>query len=62
LQQFRPQMAIIRCFVYGKTVAHFKMYKMFTYIYNCKCDVSWLIYLMYTRYLFAMIDFTHFLI
>jgi hypothetical protein len=50
---FRPQTAIIRRFVYAKTVALYKMYKMFTYLYTCIFDVSYLIYFMYTRYLFA---------
>jgi hypothetical protein len=59
---FRPQTAIIRCFVYAKTVALYKMYKIFTYLYTCKCDVSCLIHLMNIRYLFAFINFTHFLI
>jgi hypothetical protein len=59
---FRPQTATINCYVYAKTVALHKMYKMFTYLYTYKCDVSCLIYLMYTRYLFAFINFTHFLI
>jgi hypothetical protein len=31
---FRPQTAIIRCFVYAKTFALYKMYKMFTYLYE----------------------------
>jgi hypothetical protein len=56
---FWPQTAIIKCSVQAKTVA---LYKMFTYLYTCKCDVSWLIYLIYTWYLFAMINVTHFLI
>jgi hypothetical protein len=53
---FRPPTTIIRCFVYAKTVALYTMYNMFTYFYTCKCDVSCFIYLMYTRYLFALID------
>jgi hypothetical protein len=52
---FRPQAASIRCFVYIKTVA---LYKMFTYLYTCKCDVSFLIYLIYTRCLYALISLT----
>jgi hypothetical protein len=46
LMMFRPQTAIIRCFVYAKTVT---LYKMFAYLYTYKWDVSCLIYLMYTR-------------
>jgi hypothetical protein len=58
---FRPQTAIIKCFVNAKTVALCERYKMFTYLYTCKCDVSCLIHLMYTRYLFTLINVTHFL-
>jgi hypothetical protein len=59
---FRPQTAIIRCLKYAKTVALYKMHKMFTYSTICKCDASCLIYLMYTRYLCALINFIRFLI
>jgi hypothetical protein len=31
---FRPQTAIIRCFVYAKTVALYNMYKMLPYLYT----------------------------
>jgi hypothetical protein len=55
---FRHQMAIIKCFVNAQTVALYKVYKMFTYLYTCKCDVSCLIYLKCTRYLFALINVT----
>jgi hypothetical protein len=55
---FRPQTAIIRHFVYTKTVTLYKMYKILTYLYTCKCDVSCLIHLMYTRYSFALINVT----
>jgi hypothetical protein len=37
---FRPQTAIIRCFVYAKTVALHAMYKMFTYT---RADVMFLV-------------------
>jgi hypothetical protein len=59
---FRPQRAIIRCLSYAKTVALYKIYKMFIYSHMCKCDASCLIYLIYTRYLFALFNFVHFLI
>jgi hypothetical protein len=58
---FRSQTAIIRCLVYTTTVVLYKMYKILTYLHMCKCDVSCLIYFMYTWYLFALINFTNFL-
>jgi hypothetical protein len=51
---FRPQAAIINCFVYAKPVVLYTIYQMFTYLYTCKCDVSCLIYLTYTRYLIVL--------
>jgi hypothetical protein len=60
---FRPQAVIIKCFAYAKTAILYKMYnKTFIYLYTCKWDVSYSIYLMYTQYLFAMINFTQFII
>jgi hypothetical protein len=38
------------------------LYKLFIYLYTCKCDVSSLIYLTNTQYLFVLINFTQFLI
>jgi hypothetical protein len=56
---FRPRRAIIRCFVYAKTVTQYKTYKIFTNLYTLKYDVSCFIYFKYTRYSFALINSTY---
>jgi hypothetical protein len=61
-EMFRPQRAITRCLVVLK-LPHCIKYIECLFIHTmCKCGVSCLIYLMYTRFVLLMINYIDFLI